>query len=195
MIICFNCTAETKDELDRMVASGSYRDYGEAIAASIRNQVLMEQEIAAKGSLVINAPSSLPLQPLPEPVSDAPAPVKPAAAAKAAKKTASPRRASSVAKDSNNGVMELFEPGLCLGSRRRTRAFKRDGFPTKPPKGLAELPSDMWAPGQAVPARPLGPGSAQPSSAGEGQFPGSYPALRRELKGAADRATARTTRL
>src|SRR5262249_40640212 len=29
--------------------------------------------------------------------------------------------------------------------------FKREELPAKPPKGLAELPSDMWAPGQPVP--------------------------------------------
>jgi hypothetical protein len=29
--------------------------------------------------------------------------------------------------------------------------FKREGFPAKPPKGLADLPWDMWAPGQSVP--------------------------------------------
>jgi hypothetical protein len=152
MIICFNCTAETKDELDRMVASGSYRDYGEAIAASIRNQVIMEQEIAAKGPLVINAPSSNPQQPLLEPVRDEPAPVKPAPAAKAAKKPASPRKAASVAKDSNNGVMELFELRAPVSGPVAVPAlFKREGFPGKPPKGLADLPSDMWAPGQVVP--------------------------------------------
>ncbi len=152
MIICFNCTAETKDELDRMVASGAYRDYGEAIAASVRNQILMEQEIATKGPIVINAPPSLPPQLLLEPASNDPAPAKAFPTVKTAKKTAPPRKASVVAKDSSNGVMELLDiKQPPAGPLAVPELFKRDGLPTKPPKGLADLPLDMWAPGQAVP--------------------------------------------
>lgn len=152
MIICFNCTTETKDELDRMVASGSYRDYGEAIAASVRNQILMEQEIATKGSIVINGSPSLPQQPLLEPIRAEPAPAKAVEAVKTAKKTAPPRKSGAIAKDSSNGVMEFFQvKSPPTGPVTVPALFKLDGFPSKPPKGLADLPSDMWAPGQAVP--------------------------------------------
>src|SRR5262245_1515780 len=53
MIICFRCTAETKANLDRLVASGLYCDYDEAISAAVRNQVLMEQEVGDRGAMVI----------------------------------------------------------------------------------------------------------------------------------------------
>ncbi len=152
MIICFNCTAETKDELDRMVASDAYRDYGEAIAASVRNQILMEQEIGAKGPIVINALSSSPHPPLLEPVSDALAPMKSVEEPKAVKKPAPPRKARVVAKDSSNGIMELLDFRIPpKGPVAVPVLFTRDEFPSKPPRGLAALPTDMWAPGQTVP--------------------------------------------
>src|SRR2546430_11530804 len=60
----------------RLIATGSYRDYGEAIAASVRNQVLMEQEVAEKGPIVISGPSPFPQQRWLAPASDEPDPVK-----------------------------------------------------------------------------------------------------------------------
>ncbi|MGO9596846.1 MAG: hypothetical protein ACLP7Q_02365 [Isosphaeraceae bacterium] len=152
MIICFNCTAETKDELDRLVATGSYRDYGEAIAAAVRNQILMEQEVAAKGPIVISGPSLLPQQPMPEPVNDEPRPAPTAAAPKATRPPSPPRKRSVVAKDSGNGVVDLFAAKLPPTAPATVPAiFQREGLPAKPPQGLAELPSDMWAPGRPVP--------------------------------------------
>src|SRR2546426_3196553 len=53
MILCFRCTAETKADLDRLLANGAYQNYDEAIAAAIRNQALMEQEVAENGAIVI----------------------------------------------------------------------------------------------------------------------------------------------
>jgi len=150
MIICFNCTAETKDELDRLVATGSYRDYGEAIAAAVRNQALMEQEVASKGPVVINGLSLLRSTPLPK-AADNRQSARPAPA-EAARKSASSRKADVVVEDSGNGAAYLFQ----VKESRREAAqvpglFKLDGLPDKPPKGLAELPFDMWAPGQPVP--------------------------------------------
>jgi hypothetical protein len=158
MIICFNCTAETKDELDRLVATGSYRDYGEAIAAAVRNQILMEQEVAAKGPIVISGPSLLPQPPSPEPPREEPQPERPAPSAKAAppakaaRRAAPPRKADVIAKDSDNGATLLFHVKEARGELAHVPAlFQRDGLPVKPPKGLADLPFDMWAPGQPVP--------------------------------------------
>jgi hypothetical protein len=151
MIICFNCTAETKDELDRLVATGSYQDYGEAIAAAVRNQVLMEQEVAAKGPIVISGPSLLPHPPAFGPVRDEPQLAKPAAA-KPPRRAASPRKADFVAKDSDTGVTHVFQVKEARGEPAHVpEIFQRDGLPAMPPKGLAELPFDMWAPGQPVP--------------------------------------------
>jgi hypothetical protein len=53
MMICFNCTPDAKDRLDELIKLGSYRDYGEALAAAVRTQVLFEKEVTAKGSIVI----------------------------------------------------------------------------------------------------------------------------------------------
>src|SRR5438445_13155578 len=69
MIVCFRCTAETKAHLDRLLASGAYQSYDEAITTAIRNQVIMEQEVAENGALVIGDPESAtpaapPLEPL-----------------------------------------------------------------------------------------------------------------------------------
>src|SRR5947208_2787275 len=60
MMICFRCTAETKECLDQLLASGMYKDYGEAIAAAVRNQVMMEKELEENGSIVIGAVSPPP---------------------------------------------------------------------------------------------------------------------------------------
>ena len=52
MIICFECSQEIKDLLDRLVSSGHYRDYSEAIALAIANQGLLQSEVKSKGATV-----------------------------------------------------------------------------------------------------------------------------------------------
>src|SRR5262245_30259985 len=69
MVICFNALPETRDQLDQLVASGAYRDYGEAIAAAVRNQILLEQEVALAGTLIVGEHTAQ------TPVPDAPAPL------------------------------------------------------------------------------------------------------------------------
>ncbi len=148
MIVCFKCTAETKDELDRLVAIGSYRDYGEAIAAAIRNQILMEQEVTKSGAVIISghlpattphqegAQEERPREPVTKTKDRAPAP-----------KLTSRRTQSGTANNARNG--DASQP-------RTTTAvvpllFRMHGFPEEPPAELADLPTDMWAPGQVVP--------------------------------------------
>jgi len=41
MIICVNLEPKSKDDLDRLVALGGYRDYSEAVAVAISNQLLL----------------------------------------------------------------------------------------------------------------------------------------------------------
>jgi hypothetical protein len=53
MIVCFKCTAETKEQLDLLLQSGSYPDYAEAIASAVRTQLLIEQEVADMDAVLI----------------------------------------------------------------------------------------------------------------------------------------------
>lgn len=43
MIICIECTARTKDELDDLLRIGGYRDYSEAVALAVSNQLLLQR--------------------------------------------------------------------------------------------------------------------------------------------------------
>ena len=155
MIVCFNCTADTKDELDRLVAIGSYRDYGEAIAAAIRNQLLMEQEVADKGTIIIGGASATaavpphqePEPPLPLPKSTTVKPPSPPVNL-AKQKSASQRKEKVPAKPSSNGqeVRQRTAPVTTVPV-----LFQKEGFPEELPAGLADLPDDISAPGQTVP--------------------------------------------
>src|SRR5260370_27350108 len=43
MIIWIECTAKTKDELEDLLRIGGYRDYSEAVALAISNQLLLQR--------------------------------------------------------------------------------------------------------------------------------------------------------
>ena len=73
MLLCFRCSPEIREALDMLVASGSYADYSLAIEAAVRNQVLMEQEVATNGAIVIGD-SAAPPSRRPMPRSQRPAP-------------------------------------------------------------------------------------------------------------------------
>lgn len=53
MILCFNCSRETKEILDRLLASGQYNDYTEVISVAVANLSILESEIGNKGALVL----------------------------------------------------------------------------------------------------------------------------------------------
>lgn len=66
MIICINCTPETKARMDGMLGQNRYRDYSELIAIAVDNLWIMEQEVGDKGALVIGEsppPRSAPAAP------------------------------------------------------------------------------------------------------------------------------------
>jgi hypothetical protein len=150
MIVCFNCTTETKDELDRLVSLGSYRDYGEAIAAAVRNQVLMEQEVGENGAIVIGGPpiaAPIPREAVQEVRLPGPT-VKAKAIAPPPKPAQRKKDSGSPAKSSRNGSVVQPPPA---GLATIPALFQKEGFPQEPPAGLAELPTDMWAPSQTVP--------------------------------------------
>lgn len=68
MIICINCSIQTKQKMDNLLDQDHYRDYSELIALAIENQWLLDREVAAKGALVIGESTSLPVAPsIPQP--------------------------------------------------------------------------------------------------------------------------------
>lgn len=54
MILCINCSAETKLKMDTLLKQGHYRDYSELIAIAIENLWVLNHEIAEKGAIVID---------------------------------------------------------------------------------------------------------------------------------------------
>jgi hypothetical protein len=139
MILCFPCTAETKDGLDRLLATGSYRDYGEAISAAVRNQVLMEQEVANRGALFIGEVTS----PKSKAPTDGHQQEKDGIASKGRTNGKSDKNA--LAKPA--AVRLEVPPAPILVPP----LFRRDHLPEFPPKGLAAMPADMWTHGQTIP--------------------------------------------
>jgi len=53
MIICFQCSLETKEALDELVNSGHYKDYGDAISMAINNLAVLQNQISKEGILFI----------------------------------------------------------------------------------------------------------------------------------------------
>lgn len=158
MVICFNASAETREQLDKLVAGGAYRDYGEVIAAAVRNQVLLEQAVAERGSIVVGdsqssvvPPASVPPVPEKEATPDpkkTPTPTehvtkvtpKPIPPRKLVTGTAVSKAASARPKES-----ALEEPPNIPA------AFRLDGLPEADAAAFAELPPDRWTLGQSVP--------------------------------------------
>src|SRR5262245_55490048 len=116
MLLCFRCSSETREALDKLVASSSYADYAAVIETAVRNQLLMEQEVAVNGTIVIGG--------TPAPAASPAAAQRPAAAISPPAKKEKPAPV----------VTKASIPAL----------FRRDDLPAKPPNGLAELPADVW---------------------------------------------------
>lgn len=70
MIVCINCSAETKLKMDTLLNKDHYRDYSELIAVAIENLWLLDREVAEKGALVIG---EFPRPPVVESTAQAPA--------------------------------------------------------------------------------------------------------------------------
>ena len=60
MIVCIEITLKTKDELDRLLAVGGYRDYSEAVSIAVGNQVLLHREKESAGSVVLEQQMAAP---------------------------------------------------------------------------------------------------------------------------------------
>lgn len=63
MIICFNCSSETKRLLDKLMETGQYGSYEEVISVAISNQAILQGQVLEKGALVIDRNNTLKLQP------------------------------------------------------------------------------------------------------------------------------------
>jgi hypothetical protein len=63
MIICIECTAKTKDELDDLLRIGGYRDYSEAVALAVSNQILLQRGAkASRGAATITMAEKPPVR-------------------------------------------------------------------------------------------------------------------------------------
>ena len=65
MIICIDVSQRTKDELEKLLVVGGYRDYSEAVSVAVGNQLLLHMHSAEHGSKtalpeVMPAPTQIP---------------------------------------------------------------------------------------------------------------------------------------
>ncbi len=54
MIICFECSKDTKEQLDKLMGAGSYRDYSEVIAVALANQLLLHARSKDQPAVVLD---------------------------------------------------------------------------------------------------------------------------------------------
>ena len=121
MIVCFNCSTETKKSLDFLLESGQYKDYSEAISLAIANLVILQEEVLRSGGVVIGGDVEASLR-----VSE---------------------RAISY---STQGASQARELNLPAKSLTVPAIFHLDGLIDSPPR-FAELPDDIWAIGHEIP--------------------------------------------
>lgn len=121
MIVCFNCSAETKKTLDFLLESGQYKDYSEAISLAIANLAIVQEEVLKSGGVVIGGDAEANLR-----VSE---------------------RAISY---STQGAGQPREISLTAKSLTVPAIFHLNGLTDSPPH-FAELPDDIWAIGQEIP--------------------------------------------
>ena len=53
MIICINCSAETKSRMDSLLRKDCYRDYSELVSVAIDNMCVLGGAVTEKGAVVI----------------------------------------------------------------------------------------------------------------------------------------------
>lgn len=121
MIVCFNCSTETKATLDSVIQSGQYKDYSQAISLAIMNLAVLQEEVLKSGGMVIGAGTDTGLR-----VSENP-------------------MQYSVQSPST----PLQQLGLRTGGAIIPKLFRLDGLPDSPPS-LADVPDDIWTIGQEI---------------------------------------------
>lgn len=137
MLVCFRCSPRTKEQLDALVASGSYPDHGDVIAAAVANLLLLEREFAAKGQVAFD----------PHPTNGTTKPEASQQTAVLLQQVAVEEEEFDAPPKSGNGVPV----------KKRSRKaevppiFQLEGMPHTEPRGLVDVPPDMWHHGQDVP--------------------------------------------
>ena len=133
MIICFFCAAQTKQQLDSLLATQQYEDYAAAIASAVANLVAIQEELGDEGHLVIGTSSrEKPRHP------SSSEPTQPRAEASA---QAVPSRSPSADATSDQTRLRPAMPTF----------FSLDGLRDTPPQDLAPAPSSSWTVGETVP--------------------------------------------
>lgn len=129
MIICFDCSPETKKTLDALIETGQYKDYAEVISVAIANQVILQSQIANKGALVIEGDSISQFKP-------------------------SGVTGNSIKESVNSPLLQTPKnEDLKAGDRAAIKIppiFRLDGLTDSSPL-ISQLPSDFWVPGQEIP--------------------------------------------
>ncbi len=126
MIICFNCSPETKEYLDSVLESGQYKDYGEAISFAVMNLAVIQGEVVKTGSVVMGSD---------------------------AQSTSSPYQMAVPTKRASDtpGPGKTHEnPRAAAKSLSVPAVFHLDFLADSPPP-FAEPPDDIWAIGQEIP--------------------------------------------
>src|SRR4030095_4623887 len=53
MLVCINCSNDTKMKMDYLLAKDCYRDYSELVAIAVENLWMLDRDVDEKGGLVI----------------------------------------------------------------------------------------------------------------------------------------------
>ncbi|MFN2453471.1 MAG: hypothetical protein ABR577_04560 [Pyrinomonadaceae bacterium] len=127
MIICFNCSPETKELLDKLLKTSQYTDYAEAISIAVANQAILQEQISKNGSLVIDEVPSLISQ------------------------SFNLIKELSIGRSKPQGTTNIkVEDHLVNRSSEIPPIFLLDGLNNSIPS-IAHLPADFWTRGQEVP--------------------------------------------
>jgi hypothetical protein len=133
MIICFQCSLETKEALDQLVNSGHYNDYGEAISLAINNLAVLQNQISKEGILFIEEENTIVSVGKPR-IADEIYPVK----------------EDNKKEDKNREIKneKMIIPEESWEDLPEVFRFIDDEYA---PKEFAKLPADSWLKGQVIP--------------------------------------------
>lgn len=133
MIICFQCSQETKEALDKLVNSGHYNDYGDAISMAINNLAVLQNQISKEGILFIE--EEYPIASVEKP-----------RITEEKKQVKEDNKRGEKIREINYEVMKAQEE--FRGDIPEVFRIPDDEYA---PKEFAKLPADSWIRGQVIP--------------------------------------------